>query len=117
MVLTRVLTAVRTVMHHGRLLAARSRRRAILVSGSPEDALLASAIALRRLGARITRYDVEDGALEARWSSSRRWARVRVQAGADDTTDLDIESGGVDSRSVIRRFRAELGRPAARERS
>lgn len=82
----------------------------ILVIAAPEDALFASAVALRRLGARITRYDADDGSLEARTATGAATSVVRIRATAGgDATRLSIEGDG-ESRRLIRRFRTELSR-------
>jgi hypothetical protein len=83
----------------------------ILVIAAPEDALFASAVALRRLGARITRYDADDGSLEARAATGDATSVVRIRAttGGGGATRLSIEGGG-ESRRLIRRFRTELSR-------
>jgi hypothetical protein len=80
--------------------------RAVVVAAEPETALLSTAAALRRLGARITRYDGEAGTLEAEVAPA---ALVRVQAAAesDGTTRVRLE-GDAGARRVIRRFRAAL---------
>jgi hypothetical protein len=80
--------------------------RAVLIAADPDAALLSSAAALRRLGARITRYDSEAGTLEARVAPA---GVVRVRAAAEDerTTRVHLE-GDAGARAVIRRFRAAL---------
>jgi len=84
----------------------RRRSTAILVAADPEAALLSSAAALRRLGARITRYDSEAGTLEAQVAPA---VVVRVRAAARDerTTRVHLE-GDAAARGVIRRFRGAL---------
>lgn len=84
----------------------RRRPRAILIAAEPDVALLSSAAALRRLGARITRYDSEAGTLEAQVGPA---ATVRVRAAAEDegTTRVHLE-GDRAARGVIRRFRGAL---------
>jgi hypothetical protein len=89
------------------IVATRHRRRraiTVIVAAEPEAALLSSAAALRRLGARITRYDSERGTLEARAPTA---GIVRLRATADEglTTRVDLEG---DARAVIRRFRSAL---------
>jgi hypothetical protein len=92
---------------------ARRRRGAateIPVRAAPDEALLASAAALRRTGARITRYDPEEGTLEARPAGApESRVRVRVTPADADTARLRIESDPAGGRALIRRFRAELG--------
>ena len=82
------------------------RRRAatVIIAAEPETALLSSAAALRRLGARITRYDTEGGTLEAR-AATAGVVRVRAIARDGTTTRLDVQG---DARGVIRRFRDAL---------
>jgi Tfp pilus assembly protein PilN len=88
--------------------ALRSRRGAatVIVAAEPEAALLSSAAALRRLGARITRYDSETSTLEARAPTA---GIVRLRAAAHDglTTRVDLEG---DAHGVIRRFRRTIVR-------
>ena len=80
--------------------------RDVLVAAEPEDALLSSAAALRRLGARITRYDSEAGTLEAHVPPSAG-VRLRAAATAEGATRVQLE-GDAGARAVIRRFRAAL---------
>jgi hypothetical protein len=84
----------------------RGRPAAIVVAAEPDAALLSSAAALRRLGARITRYDPERGTLEARVASS---AVVRIRTAAEDggMTRVHLD-GDSAARGVIRRFRSAL---------
>jgi hypothetical protein len=79
---------------------------AVLVAAEPDAALLSTAAALRRLGARITRYDPETGTLEARIA---RTAVVRVRTAAEHggATRVHLE-GDAGARRVIRRFRSAL---------
>ena len=79
---------------------------AVLVSAEPDAALLSSAAALRRLGARITRYDAEVGTLEATLPDAGV-VRVRAVAGGAETTRVHLE-GGPGARRVLRRFRGAL---------
>jgi len=69
------------------------RLQEVVVPGPPEDVLLRSAAALRRIGARLTRYDADTLTLEAR---VRRWgiATVITIAAKHDgeTTRLEVES-------------------------
>ena len=83
----------------------RRRRATILVAADPEGALLSSAAALRRLGARITRYDTESGTLEARVPPAAAIVRVRTAANDALTTRVQLEG---DAPSVLRRFRDAL---------
>jgi hypothetical protein len=85
----------------------RGRTAEVRVACDPEAALLGSAAALRRLGARITRYDSEDGTLEA--TITGRDARVRLRAAANgaDATLVTLE-GDPAARGIVRRFRGTL---------
>lgn len=79
---------------------ARSR---ILVHGEPDDVLLAAADAVRRSGARITRYDVEETTLEAR---RRRWAievtlRLRAETVEAGTVRLEVEVAAAGPRRPL----------------
>src|SRR5262249_56162009 len=68
------------------------RLQEVAVPGPPEDVLLRSAAALRRMGARLTRYDADALTLEAR---VRRWGIatvIRVAAKLDgEATRLEVE--------------------------
>lgn len=86
----------------------------LTVSAEPEAALLASAAALRRLGARITRYDTELATLEARHDDVV--VRLTVSTVDGETSKLHIAADGATSRSLVRRFRAELSRPSVDSR-
>lgn len=89
------------------------RTTAITLSAEPDTALLVSAAALRRLGARITRYDTEDGTLEARPAPARAAViRLRATAAGEHLTRLDLASEGAGARAFFRRFRTELSRPS-----
>lgn len=89
----------------------------LLVAGAPDEVLLRSVTALRRLGARITRYDVEALTLEARVARRLGPAVVRLRAAEADAgrTRLAVEThsgsrlplvtGGA---SLVRRFTREL---------
>ena len=82
-------------------------RAAVLIAAEPDAALLSSAAALRRLGARITRYDGEHGTLEARVPESSAIVRVRADAGDDGTPRVQLE-GAPRAGGVIRRVRRAL---------
>lgn len=86
----------------------RRRRRpaAVLVAAEPDVALLSSAAALRRLGARITRYDSDAGTLEAQVAPAGV-VRVRTAAEPEGMTRVELE-GDAAARGVIRRFRSAL---------
>lgn len=89
----------------------------IAVAGEPDEALLRSAAALRRIGARLTRYDVDARTLEARVRRFHFEIVVRLR-GDDDgpgRSRLHVESEragrGPDlgsSRRLIRRFERAL---------
>src|SRR6266545_3300174 len=85
----------------------RGRATAVLVACDPESALLGSAVALRRLGARITRYDSEDGTLEATVAAGDGRVRVRASPNGTDATLVRLE-GDPRARGVVRRFRGVL---------
>lgn len=85
----------------------RRSRTAVRIAADPEAALLSSAAALRRLGARITRYDGEQGTLEARVASTSAIVRIRTEEEDDGTTRVRLE-GDARAAGVIRRFRRAL---------
>jgi hypothetical protein len=85
----------------------------VLVLVDADAALLVSAAALRRLGARITRYDSDEHTLEARTATQgERLVRVRARPDGEQVTRLLIESDARGRRRLIRRFRGELARGA-----
>jgi hypothetical protein len=104
-VVVALLTVV-AVLGGARWWRQRRGRTAIVVAAEPDAALLSSAAALRRLGARITRYDVEGGTLEARLTS-RATVHIRTAAGSDGTTRVHV-NGDAGARRVVRRFRSAL---------
>ena len=79
---------------------------AIVVAAEPDAALLSSAAALRRLGARITRYDADSGTLEARLAPAGV-VRVRAASEHGGATRVHLD-GDASARRVIRRFRSAL---------
>jgi hypothetical protein len=89
---------------------ARPCPRAVVVAAQPEDVLLHGVAVLRRLGARITRYDAEEGTAEARLCRFRRSALIRLRAEAAGTTRtrLHVESDAVAWAPMFRRFRGDL---------
>jgi|ERR671919_832923 hypothetical protein len=89
---------------------ARSRARDVVVAAQPDEVLLHAVAVLRRLGARITRYDVEAGTAEARLRRFGRPALIRLQAEADgrDATRLHVESDALAWALLFRRFRGDL---------
>src|SRR5262245_39155702 len=85
----------------------------VLVLVDADVALLVSAAALRRLGARITRYDSDEHTLEARTAAQGDGVvRVRARPDGEQITRLLIESDTRGRRRLIRRFRGELARDA-----
>jgi len=90
----------------------------LLVAGVPDDVLLLSVTALRRLGGRITRYDVEALTLEARIAQRLGAARVRLHAAEAESgrTRLAVEAEMASrmlflaGRRLVRRFARELAR-------
>ena len=83
---------------------------ALVVAADPDAALLASAAALRRLGAKIVRYDGDEGALEARRGAGAGTALLSVRATSEreGTTRLHVESDAAHPRALLREFRREL---------
>jgi hypothetical protein len=91
----------------------------LLVAGTPDDVLLLSVTALRRLGARITRYDVEALTLEARVARRLGAALLTLRAAeaepgctrlaveAEAASRLPLLAGGT---GLVRRFARELNR-------
>ena len=88
----------------------RSRRRVFATAAPPDEALLLAVAVLRHVGARITRYDIEAGALEARLT---RWGRegvVRVSAAGEAPTTITVQSDVSGGRAIERLLRTELTR-------
>jgi hypothetical protein len=84
----------------------RRRVAPIVIAADPDVALLSSAAALRRLGAKITRYDTEAGTLEARVTPA---GVVRVHAASEQEGITRVRlSGDPAARAVMRRFRSAL---------
>jgi hypothetical protein len=92
-----------------------SRSTFVLVAADPDAALMATAAALRRMGARITRYDAEDAALEARLASAL--VAVRASGAGVDVTNLEVSTDAPGGRRLLRRFRRELAEPTGDARS
>jgi hypothetical protein len=85
------------------------RPRIVVVAAQPDQALLASVAVLRHLGARITRYDVEAGTLEARVPRLWRSALIRLRAAAEgEGTRLTVESDALGWPPLFQRFRGGL---------
>jgi hypothetical protein len=89
---------------------ARSRARHVVVAAQPDEVLLHGVAVLRRLGARITRYDVDEGTAEARLRRLTRPALIRLRAEAmgTATTRLCVESDALAWAPLFRRFRLDL---------
>lgn len=89
---------------------ARPRARDLVVAAEPDVVLLHGVAVLRRLGARITRYDAEAGTAEARLRRFTRPALIRLQAEAAGTaaTRLRVESDALAWAPMFRRFRGDL---------
>ena len=89
---------------------ARARVRDVVVAASPDVVLLHGVAVLRRLGARITRYDGDEGTAEARLRRLTRPAliRLRAEASGDTATRLHVESDALAWAPMFRRFRIDL---------
>jgi hypothetical protein len=75
-----------------------------------DDALMLAVAVLRHAGARITRYDSEAGALEARLTRWGREGLVRVSAAGEAPARVTVESDVVGGRAIERLLRTELTR-------
>jgi uncharacterized protein (DUF1684 family) len=82
----------------------------LLVAADADAALLACAAALKRLGARILRYDGDTATLEAQRGVGDASTRVSVHAIAEGegTSRLRVESAAAQSRALLRDLRREL---------
>ena len=80
------------------------------VAAEVDVALLSSAAALRRLGATITRYETEDGVLEARPRDAQGGGTIRltVTSEGEQLTRMRLESDVAGARRLFRRFRKAL---------
>jgi hypothetical protein len=89
---------------------ARARACDVVVAAEPDVVLLHGVAVLRRLGARITRYDAEAGTAEARLRRFTRPAlvRLRAEAAGETATRLHVESDALAWAPVFRRFRGDL---------
>ena len=87
-----------------------ARPAGLTLAAEPDAALLATAAALRRLGAQITRYDGDAGTLEARHGAAT--VRLVVTTDGRERSRLRVESGDAGARGLVRRLRTELARPA-----
>lgn len=84
--------------------------RELRLPAAPGDVVLRAALALRRLGARIVRYDAEEGTLEARCGRRLLPETVRLRAvpEGEGAVRVVIETGGTDWRALVRQLAAEL---------
>lgn len=90
---------------------ARARARDVVVAAEPDVVLMHGVAVLRRLGARITRYDAETGTAEARLRRFTRPALIRLHAEATTqgaVTRLRVESDALAWAPMFRRFRGDL---------
>ncbi|HEX2437003.1 MAG TPA: hypothetical protein VHT71_01765 [Methylomirabilota bacterium] len=88
----------------------RAHARDVVVAAPPDVVLLHGVAVLRRLGARITRYDGDEGTAEARLRRFTRPAliRLRAEASGDTVTRLRVESDALAWAPMFRRFRIDL---------
>jgi hypothetical protein len=87
----------------------RGRARDVVVAAEPDVVLMHGVAVLRRLGARIIRYDAEGGTVEARLRRFTRPALIRLHAEAvGAATCLHVESDALVWAPVFRRFRGDL---------
>ena len=91
-------------------LLARSRRTVFDTAAPVDEVLLLAVVVLRQVGARITRYETEAGALEARLIRWGREGLVRVSAAGESPTRVTVESDVVGGRTIERLLRTELTR-------
>ena len=85
------------------------RARDVVVAAQPDEVLMHSVAVLRRLGARITRYDADAGTAEARVRRFLRPACIRLRAeAAGASTRLTVESDALVWAPMFRRFRGDL---------
>ena len=89
---------------------ARARARDVVVAAEPDVVLMHGVAVLRRLGARITRYDAEAGTAEARLRRFTRPAVIRLHAEATGATAtrLRVETDALAWAAMFRRFRGDL---------
>jgi hypothetical protein len=109
-VLVGVSLGVRLVFGR-RTRGARHSSASLLVTGEPDTTLQLTGAALRRLGAAITRYDVDAGTLEARLLPSGGAVRVQAAADGEQRTRLSLVADAVSARVIKRGLRRELARP------
>ena len=97
-------------------LLARSRRTVFDAAAPADEALLLAIAVLRHVGARITRYEAEAGALEARLTRWGREGLVRVSAAGETPARVTVEWDVVGGRAIERLLRTELTRTRQWER-
>jgi hypothetical protein len=87
-----------------------ARTRDVVVAAPPEDVLQHGVAVLRRLGARITRYDIDARTAEARLRRLTRPALIRLRAEPEGeaATRLHVESDALAWAPMFRRFRSDL---------
>jgi hypothetical protein len=90
-----------------RVLSMVHRPASLTIAAEPDATLMASAAALRRLGARITRYDIDANTLEAKHDGAT--VRLEVHAAGPERSRVALASDG-PVRPLTRRLRAELTR-------
>ena len=86
-------------------LLARSRRTVFDTVAPADETLMLAVAVLRHAGARITRYDGEAAALEARLTRWGREGLVRVSAAGEAPTRVTVESDVVGGRAIERWLR------------
>ena len=89
----------------------RRRVRRVIVTTAPADVLLQSVAVLRHFGARVVRYDAEDGTLEARLAAGARLTLAAVDDPAGSRVTVKTE--GADWHGVARTLATELTRGGA----
>lgn len=84
--------------------------RELVVRAAPEDVVYRASLALRRLGARVIRYDARAGTLEAR--AGRRLlpevVRVNARPEGEGATRVSIGTDGRDWRALVPQLAADL---------
>ena len=89
---------------------ARPRVRDVVVAAQSDEVLQHGVAVLRRLGARITRYDIDEGTAEARLRRFTRPALIRLRAEpvGPARTRLHVESDALAWAPMFRRFRLDV---------
>lgn len=84
--------------------------RELVLRAAPEEVVYRAARTLRRLGARVVRYDPDEGTLEAR--AGRRLlpevVRVRARAEGEGAARVVIGTDRTDWRALVRQLAADL---------